>query len=327
MNFRTIIDIKKQEPGITYSDQIMMTGSCFTENIGAKLQKSKFLTLINPTGILYNPESIRDSISRILEKQLFCESEIFEHEGVWKSFGLHSRFAAISPTLFLENINKTIEESHLFLKNTDILIITFGTAWVYRLAESGKIAANCHKQPSSLFIRERLPVNSIVADYIELIQKLLTARPDIKLIFTVSPIRHLKDGAQENQLSKATLLLAIEQLQCKFSKNVIYFPAYEIVMDELRDYRFYAEDMIHPNETAINYIWECFSNCFFSKETNAQKAEIEKLISALQHRPFQAKSKAFLDFINKNLRFLNEIEKKYPHLDFKSERIYFESFK
>jgi len=326
MEFRTTIHIKKQEPGISYSDKIMMFGSCFAENIGEKLQKSKFQTLVNPFGILYNPESIHASLERILEKKLFSENELFEHEGVWKSFSHHSRFAELTSEAFLENANKKLEEASEFLQTTDFLIITFGTSWIYRLKESGKVVSNCHKLPGTLFIREKLTPDAIVETYTALIRKLLQIRPKINVIFTVSPIRHWKDGAHENQLSKATLLLAIEQLQCLFPTNTGYFPAYEIVLDELRDYRFYAEDMIHPNETAIRYIWERFSGCFFSEETEKQLAEIEKLHSAIRHRPFNPQSKAFQEFIRKNLKLLEGMEKKYPGVDFREERGYFNLF-
>jgi len=302
-----------------------MFGSCFAENIGEKLQKSKFQTLINPFGILYNPASIHASLERILEKKLFSENELFEHEGVWKSFNHHSRFAELSSSEFLHNANKKLEETHDFLQSTDFLMITFGTAWIYRLKESGEVVSNCHKLPVTLFVREKLTPDAIVEMYAKLMEKLLQIRPKIKIMFTVSPIRHWKDGAHENQLSKASLLLAIEQLQLLFPDNTMYFPAYEIVLDELRDYRFYAEDMIHPNETAIRYIWERFSDCFFSEETKKQLGEIEKINVAMRHRPFNQQSKSFQDFIQKNLKSLDEIERKYPELDFKEERRYFEN--
>ena len=302
-----------------------MFGSCFAENIGEKLQKSKFQTLINPFGILYNPASIHASLERILEKKLFSENELFEHEGVWKSFNHHSRFAELSSSEFLHNANKKLEETHDFLQSTDFLMITFGTAWIYRLKESGEVVSNCHKLPVTLFVREKLTPDAIVEMYAKLMEKLLQIRPKIKIMFTVSPIRHWKDGAHENQLSKASLLLAIEQLQLLFPDNTMYFPAYEIVLDELRDYRFYAEDMIHPNETAIRYIWERFSNCFFSEETKKQLGEIEKINAAVLHRPFNQQSKSFQDFIQKSLKSLDEIERKYPELDFKEERRYFEN--
>jgi len=302
-----------------------MFGSCFAENIGEKLQKSKFQTAINPFGILYNPESVYASLERILEKKLFSENELFEHEGVWKSFNHHSRFAELTSEAFLENVNKKLEETSDFLQTTDFLMITFGTAWIYRLKESGEVVSNCHKLPGALFIREKLTPDVIVKTYTGLIRRLLQVRPTMKIIFTVSPIRHRKDGMHENQLSKAVLLLAVEQLQHLFPSNTLYFPAYEIVLDELRDYRFYAEDMIHPNETAIRYIWERFSDYFFSEGTKKQLSEIEKITAAVQHRPFNPQSKAFQDFIQKNLKILGEIEKKYPNLDFTQEWEYFNS--
>ncbi len=326
MEFRTIVEITKQEPTITYADKIMMFGSCFAENIGEKLLKSKFQTTINPFGILYNPESVRISLERILEKKPFIENELFEHEGVWKSFSHHSRFAELTSEAFIENANKKLKETAGFLQTAGFLMITFGTAWIYRLKESGEVVSNCHKLPGTLFVREKLTPESIVETYAGLIRRLLQVRPAMKIIFTVSPIRHKKDGMHENQLSKAVLLLAIEQLQRLFPSCILYFPAYEIVLDELRDYRFYAEDMIHPDKTAIRYIWERFSNCFFSGETQKQLSEIEKIIAAAQHRPFNPQSKAFQDFIQKNIKSLSEIEKKYPNLDFMEEWEYFNCF-
>jgi len=327
MEFRTAVGIKKQEPDINYSSRIMMFGSCFTENIGKKLQEAKFQTLINPSGILYNPESIRSHISRILEKRAFTEDEIFEHESVWKSFDHHSRFATLSPEAFLDSANRKLEEAAEFLKKTDFLIITFGTSWIYRLKESGRVVANCHKLPANNFIREKLNQGTIVESYSALIQELLKVSPEIKIIFTVSPIRHWKDGAHENQLSKATLLLAIEELQQLFPENTSYFPAYEIVMDELRDYRFYAEDMIHTNEITINYIWKRFADSFFSKDTTGTISEIEKLVQATRHRPFNPQSDTFRQFIRKNIALLEKFEKKYPYIDFGAEREYFEQIK
>jgi len=304
-----------------------MLGSCFAENIGEKLQKSKFRILVNPFGVIYNPESIRISALRILEKQLFTEDEMFEHEGSWKSFSHHSRFSALTAAQFLENANQKLEEASAFFQNTDILIITFGTAWVYSLKDSGAVVSNCHKLPASLFSRKRLSIDSIVESYSELIKALLKQRPALQILFTVSPVRHWKDGAHENQVSKATLLLAVEQIQHHFPDNTAYFPAYEIMLDELRDYRFYAEDMIHPNETAISYIWERFSDAFFNAETRKQIAEIEKLLAAIQHRPFHPQSEKFQSFVNKNITLLDDIEKKYPELDFKEERDYWDKMR
>ena len=326
MLFRTIVNIKPQH-NITYKDKIMMLGSCFAENMGEKLQKAKFRILVNPFGVIYNPESVRISVLRILEEKLFTEDEIFEHEGSWKSFRHHSRFSALTLAHFLENANQKLEEAADFFQNIDILIITFGTAWIYTLKESETVVSNCHKLPASFFSRKRLSVEYIVETYAELIAALLKRRPALQILFTVSPVRHWKDGAHENQVSKAILLLAIEQIRRLFPDNTAYFPAYEIVLDELRDYRFYADDMIHPNETAIGYIWERFSDTFFSAETRKQIAEIEKLLAATQHRPFQPQSKSFQLFVNKNITLLDEIKKKYPELDFEEEKRYWEGMK
>jgi hypothetical protein len=325
MDFRTIVDIEKQESGITYSNKIMMLGSCFTENIGKKLEEAKFQLFINPFGILYNPDSIYYSLLRILDNQLLGKNDIFEYEGSWKSYFHHSRFTELTPENFLEKANKRLTEAAAFLKHTDFLFITFGTAWIYRLKQSGSVVSNCHKMPASLFSRQKSDVADIVEKYSEVLDRLVKNNPKIKIVFTVSPIRHWKDGAHENQLSKATLLLSVEQLQKKYPGHIIYFPAYEIVLDELRDYRFYGEDMQHPNQIAIQYIWERFSDCFFSKTTITIQKDIEKITAAVKHRPFNPQSTAFKQFIDQNLRHIDRIEEKYPNLDFNNERLYFES--
>jgi hypothetical protein len=323
MDFRTIVEIQKQEPGISYSNKIMMLGSCFTENIGKKLEEAKFQLLINPFGILYNPDSIYNSLSRIIEKKIVTREELFAQEGSWKSYSHHSRFSELTPEKFLEKANTSLTEAFTFLRNTDFLFITFGTTWIYRLKKSGDVVSNCHKMPASLFNREKLEEVDIVEKYSELIDKIIQLNPAIKIVFTVSPIRHWKDGAHENQLSKATLLLSVDRLKNKYPDLVIYFPAYEIVLDELRDYRFYAADMQHPNEIAINYIWERFTHCFFSTETVAIKKDIEKIISAAKHRPFNPESAAFQQFVNQNIHYIDVIEHKYPNLNFDKERAYF----
>jgi hypothetical protein len=255
MIFRTKILIQKPTETISYEDQLLLIGSCFVENIGKKFQDGGFQATINPFGTLYNPHSMVQAIERLLNPIPFETTDLFLYEGVWNSFAHHSRFSYPSQEETLRNINENLALGAMRIKSARWLMITFGTAWVYQLADSGAVVANCHKLPEKRFIRHRMSEDEIVQLFAPLIERLHTMNPALQILMTVSPIRHWKDGAHENQLSKASLLLAIERIQQQFS-FVHYFPAYELMMDELRDYRFYAEDMIHPNATAIGFIWE-----------------------------------------------------------------------
>jgi hypothetical protein len=246
------------------------------------------------------------------------EKEIFENQGLWHSFLHHSRFSKTSPDEFLANANAAMANASAFLKSSDLLLITFGTAWVYRLKESGSIVSNCHKLPDNLFFRERLSVDEIVKNYNSLLSSLNRLNPSLRVIFTVSPIRHWKDGANGNQLSKSTLLLAIEEI-CKCSSNCEYFPAYEILMDELRDYRFYADDMLHPSNAAVEYIWKRFSDCYFSDETKGLIKEIAKISASANHRPFNSDNERHAIFKKSLLAQIEKLSAKHPNLDFAQE--------
>ena len=250
MQLQTVVKIDK-ELNINYNSKILMFGSCFSEHIGNRLQFLKFSVENNPLGILFNPFSISQTIQRIIQNNPFSETDLFEHEGVWNSFSLHSEFAALSPKQFLENANQRLIETHCFLRDCDYLFITLGTAWIYRRIETGEIVANCHKVPASFFKRSRESVTNIVSVLSNMVTQLKAFNPDLQIVFTVSPIRHWRDGAHDNQISKSSLLLSIEEIQDQWS-DIHYFPAYEIMMDELRDYRFYAEDMIHPNNVPLH---------------------------------------------------------------------------
>ena len=291
MPFFTEIKIPEFPWKMDYSKSMMLIGSCFSENIGQKLIDLKFGIDMNPFGIVYNPESIANSLQILLEKQIFTESDLFQDQGIWSSFYHHSRFSDVDQKAVLEKINNRISSSNEFLKKADFLIITFGTSWVYELKKTGKIVSNCHKIRASEFTRFRLGVSEIAVKWSDLLKKLWQLNPNLKLIFTVSPIRHWKDGAVENQLSKATLLLAIDQLISIFgNQNLRYFPSYEIMMDELRDYRFYAEDMLHLSSVAVDHIFERFSQSMITDETKKISEQVSKIIRATQHRPFNPKS-------------------------------------
>lgn len=325
MSFFTEIQIPEFPWKMDYSKSMMFFGSCFSENIGQKLVELKFNVDMNPFGILYNPESIANSLRILLEKRIFTENDLFNDQGLWNSFYHHSRFSDVDPEMTLEKINNRISLSHEFLKNADFLVITFGTAWVYELRKTGMIVSNCHKVPATEFKRFRLGVYEITEVYRELLEQIWKLNPDLKVIFTVSPIRHWKDGAVENQLSKATLLLSIDKLIKGFGDQACaYFPSYEIMMDELRDYRFYAEDMLHISQVAIDYIFERFSQTAISKESLTVSKEVLRIVKALLHRPFNNSTSEYLKFIQANLSGINQLSNRFKFLNFSEERAYFE---
>lgn len=268
---------------ISHQDPCFLIGSCFAENISKKMQEQGFSVFSNPNGILFNPQSLLQSLEAILEQKTLDEMLILEREGLFYSFLHHSSVHASGKKELLEKIHKTQNEAHAFLKTAKYLILTFGSAFVYEHKTLQKGVSNCHKQPAAIFEKRFLEPETIVETYQSLIQKLKAFNPDLKIIFTVSPVKYLKDGLENNSQSKASLLLAVNRL-VKSNTNCHYFPAYELQNDDLRDYRFYKEDLAHPNAQAIEYIWEKFSECAFSEKTRTINLEIRKLNAALAHR-------------------------------------------
>jgi len=316
--FQTKVEIPQSKLKISYESQIMTLGSCFAENIGSKLKEVYFEADINPFGVLYNPVSISNSIRLLLEAKPFNATDLFEQKGLWQSFSHSSLFSDTSVEKTLNKINERFNDAARSFQRTDFLLITFGTAWVFEEEKSGRVVSNCHKLQAKNFNRRRLTVEDIVSDYSGLINQLISQFPTMEFIFSVSPIRHWKDGAHENNISKSTLLLAIEALQRQF-KNVHYFPAYEIQMDELRDYRFYASDMLHPSEVAIDYIWQRFSETYFDEVTNDMKKEFEQLRSDLSHRPLFPESVEFQKFQKLTEKRKKDLINKYPFLSVRLE--------
>ena len=325
MQFFTEIQIPEFQWKMDYSKSMMFFGSCFSENIGQRLIDLKFKVDMNPFGILYNPESIANSLKIIIESRIFSEDDLFCDQGIWNSFYHHSRFSDVDQQATLGKINNRILSSNEFLKKADFLVITFGTAWVYELVKTGQIVSNCHKIPASEFKRFRLEVSDITNVYVELLEQIWKFNPGLKVIFTVSPIRHWKDGAVENQVSKATLLLAIDQLVSGFGKQKCnYFPSYELMMDELRDYRFYAEDMLHLSPVAVDYIFERFCQVAVTKESLKVSKEVVKILKAAMHRPFNNSTSEHNKFIQANLLEIDKLTERFPFLNFSVERTYFE---
>lgn len=320
MDFRTYIDIPKSEFKINHRQKIMLFGSCFAENIGKKLSDNKLDVLINPFGILYNPLSISKAMRRLIHKQVFTEEDLVFHNQIYQSFMHQGKFSNASKDACLAAISESFDAAADRILQTDLFLITFGTSFVFKLKSDNEVVGNCHKFPPAYFERERLSVDSIVSDWTQLLQTVLTANPQAKFIFTVSPNRHLKDGAHQNQISKATLMLAIEQLQTIFGDVVDYFCAYEILLDELRDYRFYAPDMIHPSETAVDYIWQRFAETYFTGQTKNFIQDWSPIKKAIEHKPLGGETANYVHFLQQTWQKVLQIEKKYPEINFGQEK-------
>ena len=319
MNFQTTVELPADFSSVSHADQILLMGSCFAENMGNFLREGKFQVDMNPFGILYNPLSIGAAWKEIRNGKVYEESDLFFYKGLWHSSMHHGSFSAESPCLVLQHINDRLQQAHERVQRLDWLMLTFGTAYVYEQKDTGKVVANCHKLPEKQFTRRLLSVDEIVAEYQALIADLTALRPQARLLFTVSPIRHQRDGMHANQLSKATLLLAIDRLQQLFPGRVCYFPSYEIVLDELRDYRFYAEDMVHPSPLAVRYLWQRFSDACFSPETLRILEAVDDIRRDLEHCPFHPHSEAYHRFLGQIVLKIERLIGKYPYLDFQKE--------
>lgn len=317
--FRTIVGVNPLPFSIDYSTPLLMLGSCFTDNIGSVLVERKFPVLVNPFGVVYNPVSVALVLNRLADGTPYTESNLQKSNNMWFSFDHHTSFSNHSQTECLQSINSSLAQAHSFWNNTDRLIVTFGTARVYRYNETNRPVANCHKIPAREFTHQLLTVNGIVEEWSDLLKKQLACKPNLKVLFTVSPVRHWKDGAVGNQISKSTLLLAISQLVKTFPGNVFYFPSYEIMMDDLRDYRFYNDDMLHPNSQAIGYIWNRFVSSVLSSEAGEVLAEVEKLQKAINHRPFNIQSDEYRKHVTLTLDKITAFVRKYSSIDFSLE--------
>ena len=283
MDFRTTIKPLAHKGMIAHDCAITMLGSCFSDNIGSRLQRALFDVEVNPFGTLYNPASIASALRDLVDCREFGQNDLFEYQGRYHSFSHHSSFSGVHAHEVVSRINSKLVEDSAQLRRSQVLIITFGTAYVYESKKTQNVVSNCHKLPAAEFNRRLMSIDEIVNMWTSLIADLRVVNPGLKIIFTVSPIRHFADGAHGNQVSKSTLLLAVERL-CNQLDNLLYFPAYEIMMDDLRDYRFYASDMTHPSDVAVDYIYEIFSQSFFSEETRNLAQECEKLTRRLTHR-------------------------------------------
>jgi hypothetical protein len=301
MNFTTKIDITQNLNLIDYNSKMVSLGSCFAENMGDKFQYFKFQSTINPFGIIFNPVSIEKIIGRMVNGTLFTQEDIFFYNERWHCFEVHSDLSHSNPEELLGNLNQILRETKKQLREATHVIITYGTSWVYQNIEKGATVANCHKVPQKQFTKELLSVATIQESIENTILLIHSINPNCNFIFTISPVRHLKDGFVENQVSKAHLITAIyhvlkESVGVSPSGARGLFPSYEIMMDELRDYRFYAEDMLHPSQIAIDYIWERFKETAISETAYLTMDAVESIQKSLQHRPFNPNSESHKKF-------------------------------
>ena len=314
MNFYLNTPTIKSDVNLSHQEAILLLGSCFTENIGEKLIQAKFNCKVNPFGIIYNPISIANSLNKIVTNFKYSEQDLSIHNDKYFSFAHHGSFSSFNQTECLDKINNEITCVNQHVQKTKTIAITIGTAWVYETVEAKKLVANCHKLPSKNFTKRLLTVDEILNAWTPIIEQL----KHINFIFTVSPVRHISDGLRENNISKSVLHLAIHQL-VNNHLNCHYFGAYEMVIDELRDYRFYKEDMIHPTNQAIDYVWEKFAVTYFNKETTLLNQRIEKLQQATNHRPFNFESESHQKFIKEQMSQMQLLEKEFPFLNFEEE--------
>ncbi|MDR0725832.1 MAG: GSCFA domain-containing protein [Prevotellaceae bacterium] len=300
---------------LTYRDTSVWLGSCFATNIGEAMKLLRFRCEVNPFGALYNPESILAGLKMLLAKKLLSSDDLFEFNELWSSFCFHSSFSDTDRSRTLEKMNRRLSVASGMLYDSKYLFITFGTAYVFRSKTSGAVVGNCHKLPPENFVHECLSVDDIVKQYAGFVDTLTMLLPEIRILFSVSPVRHLKNGAHDNQISKSILILAVDKLTCLFPNRCFYFPAFEIVLDELRDYRFYEKDLCHLSETAIDYVRKVFVYSMFDEQDMKIMHEIEKLNLARAHRPLNTNTNMYRKFVETTNAKETELKKLYPYLE------------
>ena len=315
--FTTKVIPEISENKISLSDKMIATGSCFAQNIGQKLLDYKFDITVNPFGTIFNPISIFKLVNLAAREEIIASMGIVKNQGIFHHYDLHSDLSNVNEKELLQNADDILQKLGEELKNTAVVIYTFGTSIVYELRETGEIVANCHKVPANEFTRRFLEVDEIVHAFKVNYELIKSINKKTRFILTVSPVRHQKESFQQNNVSKSILRIACEKIVNEYS-SVEYFPAFEIVMDELRDYRFYAEDLLHPNKIATNYIWQKFQYTFFDEKQRQFVLKWEKVRKALTHKPFNVNSEQHQLFIKKTIQMLYEFKEEVditPELD------------
>jgi hypothetical protein len=323
MRFRTEVDIPSQQVRINYSTPVMFIGSCFAGEMAALMKEGLMPVLSNPSGVVYNPFSVSATLRNMISGKLFTRDDLYFHNGRWLSFAHYTMFSSDSIDRCLEMINMANSEASIFLRKASFLFVTFGTARIYRRKDTGDIVSNCHKIPSSFFEREMPGPHAIAEDWSRLLGELRDYNPSLSVIFTVSPVRHWKDGAHGNQVSKSVLFVAIEEL-LKHPSSPSYFPSYEIVLDDLRDYRFYADDLLHPSTSAVDYIWEKFCKAYLDKPATSLWQEISDVTRATGHKPAGITAGETARFASGMLERIATLESRNPGIDFSPLRGHFE---
>lgn len=315
MQLQTQIKIQKEQPQIDYSSKVLLLGSCFAENIGEKFAYNQFQQLQNPLGILFHPFAIEHFLQRVVQQNEFTPKDIFQHQEIFSCFEAHSRMNALSEEEILQHLNSALTESFQFLKETSHVIITLGTSWVYKHLEQDKYVANCHKIPQKNFSKELSSVNAIEKSLRNTIGYIQQLNNSCEFIFTVSPVRHAKDGFVESTRSKSHLITALHQIVEK-ENQLHYFPSFELMMDELRDYRFYSEDLLHPNQVAIDYIWERFQEAWLAEECFPTMKKVQQIRQGLAHRAFNSNSVAHQKFQQKLQQQIEQLQQQFSFMKF-----------
>ena len=315
MKLQTQIPLEKQEPTIGYNSKLVLLGSCFAENMAEKLSYYKFQNEVNPLGVLFHPVAILDLLTRAHQNTPYKERDVFFSNGCWQSFRAHSRLNSTSQAEILERLNTALKLTQNQLQNASHVIITFGTAWVYEHIESKTTVANCHKQPQKEFKKSILSIDQLQETFESICSVLKSFNPEVSVVFSISPVRHLKDGFVENNQSKAHLMAALHAV-INTTENTHYFPSYELLMDELRDYRFYKEDMVHPNPIAINYIWKKFQSIWINTEVNPIMQEVNQLQKGFAHKPFNPLATEHTLFLSALAKKAQALESQFPFMKF-----------
>jgi len=324
MKFSTEVEIKPSQEKIDYNSPVMFTGSCFAEEIGRQLSYGKMKVLTNPFGVLYNPLSTSHSLELIIEGKYFTKEDLYRYEDRYLSFSHDTSFSSRDINESLNKINHSVMNARNFLSDASFLFVTFGTAWIYRWKVDNRVVANCHKIPSLRFTRQLLKQADITARWLEIVERLKGFNNELTIVFTISPVRHLKDGAHGNQLSKSILMTSINEL-ISSNGQLSYFPSYEIMMDELRDYRFYKKDMVHPSEAALEYIWKRFRECYFTGDSDKLYDRVVKITEATRHILNGSDSQDNSRFSKSMLNKIDKLLSDYPNIDLNREKTYFKN--
>ncbi|WP_410878904.1 GSCFA domain-containing protein [Myroides sp. DW712] len=318
MNFSTVVPLSYAGRKVTYEDKILCLGSCFAVNIGGKFKAYQFQQTINPFGILFHPKAIEKLVKYAVNGYTFTASDVFEHQEIWSSFVAHSDLNELEQEDIVTKLNVKLFDLQVALRESTFIMLTFGTAWVYEVKETGEIVANCHKVPNTQFSKRLLSYTEVLESYQNILSLIRSVNEEATILCSISPVRHTKDGFVANQRSKSILLAALHDALMTFNDaNMDYIPVYEVMMDELRDYRFYAEDLIHPNAMAIQYIWERFVAHYIDEEMHVVMKKVDEVQKGLNHRPFNPTAEQHLKFLDSLIEKIDDLLERYPFMSFR----------